>query len=141
MTRKDCIRKFILGPEVRKYTITTSVLVLILSIATFASSIWNFIPLRVFIFAQIISLMLLVLCKTLHACGFIGASRMFMKSYSCFMICFYILITVCAFSHPDVDFSTVMVEREITKEDKPEDYSIKAASTSGSEGEKEKIFE
>ena len=64
-----------------------------------------------------------------------------MKSYSCFIICFYILITICGFLHPDVNFSTVMVEREITEEDKPQDYSMKAANTSGLEGEKEKILE
>ena len=97
MTRKDCIRKYILGPEVRVYTITTMVLMLIMTIVTFASRPWESFPLRVFNFAQIMTLFFLFLCKTLHTCRLIEQCNLFMKSYTCFMVCLFMLITISGF--------------------------------------------
>ena len=120
MTRKDCIRKYILGPEVRSFTITTTVLILILTIATFAIRPWRSLPLRVFTFAQIMSLFFLFLCKTLHSCRLIDQCNLFMTSYTCCMICLYLLITICGFLSPEIYFG------KDDKRDRTEDYAIRS---------------
>ena len=111
MTRKDCIRKYLFGPEVRIYTITTTTLVLILITVTFVTKPWDSFPLRVFNFAQIMSLFFLFLCKTLHSSRLIEQCNLFMKSYTCFILSLYTLITICGFMSPEVNFEADEIEK------------------------------
>ena len=78
------------------------------------------------IIAQVTVLLLIVLSLAPLACSLIDIRNLFLKSYSCFMICLYILLTICGFLHPEIDFDTEMVEVE--------DDSVKASGTSGSDG-------
>ena len=64
MTTKQCIDKFLCRRAVRRYTITTSVLILLLIVAVFAlSHPWEILPVTAFVVVQVGSIITIVFLK------------------------------------------------------------------------------
>ena len=110
MTRKQCIEKNCCGKAVRVYTISTTVICLLLTVATlFIVQPWNFLLLDTFIIAQIATVGIIIFIKLFDVCFSCCCGLQESKlqlSIVIVLACLYLNATICGFVHPDISFAT-----------------------------------
>ena len=115
MSAKNCMKKTMFG-ESRGYFIFCAIFTFLLVVVNYlAVRPWNFLPIDVFVYTQVITLMVIVVLKVGEFCCCLNFSDE--PSTACCNTVFYLLgalfltATIDGFSHDDLSFDTKPVEK------------------------------